>query len=126
MRFYKPPTKNPITKPKVQSLEKTLRPSAIHLTSLRERVHTLDLPFGSFNPGMATWDGHEYILVYRPNEESFAAVRLNQKLEIISKPFEFDLTNCADPRLVWHGKNLLMTWSSTDKVGVHLEYISAG
>ena len=88
------------------------------LTSLLDpsQVTRLDLPHGCFNAGLVEDPVHGgYICVYRPDERSFTACRLTNDLRVIpgtQRPL--GITNCADPRLIWWKRQLLMVYSSHD------------
>lgn len=94
------------------------RPPTEVLTSLLDpsQVTRLDLPHGCFNAGLVEDPVHGgYICVYRPDERSFTACRLTNDLRVIpgtQRPL--GITNCADPRLIWWKRQLLMVYSSHD------------
>lgn len=94
------------------------RPPSFNLTSLvnEQNVVRLDLPHGCFNAGLAKIPhGEGYVCVYRPDESSFTACILGADLKPepgAHRPL--GLSNCADPRLVWIGGDLLMVYSSYD------------
>lgn len=94
------------------------RPATPLLTSLigDNNVTRLDLPHGCFNAGLTPIPNEPgYICVYRPDEASFSAVLLDRHLKPepgLHRPL--GITNCADPRLVWIGNELLMVYSSRD------------
>lgn len=102
------------------------RPESRHLTTVvtGNNVTTIPVPeYGSFNPGLVPFD-NGYILVYRPDEYGFKACLLDKKFNINTESyFKFDITNCADPRLIWHGDKLIMIYSSTEEVGLRNECI---
>ena len=94
------------------------RPPNTFLTSLATDVTKIKLPErGSFNAGLVKFPNkNEYIMVYRPDEYRFIACVLNEDLNVISKYSSFQITNCADPRVIWTPDNkLLMVYSSVDE-----------
>jgi predicted GH43/DUF377 family glycosyl hydrolase len=94
------------------------RPDNKFLTTLAKNVKRMNLPErGSFNAGLVKFPNkNEYILVYRPDEFRFIACVLDEQLEIISEYCAFQVTNCADPRVIWTPDNkLLMVYSSVDE-----------
>lgn len=123
-RFFK----KTIVKQSVPGVIKhVVRPTNQYLTSLATKVTRLPLPEnGSFNPGMVKVpNSNEYIMVYRPDEYRFIACKLTENLEIVPDSyFRFNITNCADPRLIWTPDNkLLMVYSSVEEGGLRYECI---
>lgn len=102
------------------------RPTSKYLTTLvtEDNIKRIDVPEqGSFNAGLIPFDDG-YILTYRPDEHGFKAVLLDGDMNIDKKTyFKFNITNCADPRLVWDDKKLIMVYSSTEEVGLREECI---
>lgn len=103
------------------------RPSEKYLTTLATKITRLDLPeAGSFNAGLVQIpNSKDLICVYRPDERSFVGCILNEDLSIRKNSyFPFNISNCADPRLIWTADNkLLMAYSSTEEVGFRRECI---
>ncbi|RDJ35493.1 MAG: hypothetical protein DWQ19_11800 [Crenarchaeota archaeon] len=101
------------------------RPDDKYLTTVKGEIKRIPVPEkGSFNAGLIAFDD-KYIMTYRPNEYAFSACILNKNLDIIKDShYQFDITNCADPRLVWTPDNrLVMVYSSTEEVGARNECI---
>jgi predicted GH43/DUF377 family glycosyl hydrolase len=102
------------------------RPSSKYLTTLvkNDNVKIIPVPEqGSFNPGLVSFDDG-YIMAYRPDEYGFKACLLDKDFNIKSDSyFKFDITNCADPRLIWFGSKLILIYSSTEEVGLRNECI---
>lgn len=89
-----------------------------YLTSLvsMDNVVRLPLKHGCFNAGLVKkLDNSGYYCVYRPNEHSFFGMELNFNLEITSNHYKFNLSNCADPRLIWNNDKLFIIYSSYEK-----------
>lgn len=111
-----PPPARPLRR--IQTAPTFRRPATHHLTSLigGDNVVRLDLPHGCFNAGLAALPAEEgYVCVYRPDESSFTAAFLDKYLQLDStKHRPLGISNCADPRLVWIGDELLMIYSSYD------------
>lgn len=108
------------------------RPNFIPQRNLHDRLTTvpgaitrLPLPPGSFNAALTKLPGTDrYVCVYRPNEESFAGCLLDPQLKIIHETHRnIVLKNCTDPRLVWIGQKLFLTYSAMDN---RVEYIRGG
>lgn len=85
-----------------------------NLDDLSAKHITIKVPeTGAFNPGLVE-HGTQFIMVYRPDEYSFAAVVLDKAFKPISfHPLK--TTNCADPRLIWYQSKLLMVYSSIEE-----------
>jgi predicted GH43/DUF377 family glycosyl hydrolase len=78
-------------------------------------VTRLDLPHGCFNAGLvAVPNSDQLVCVYRADEHSFVACLLDKDLKILPGSTPLGITNCADPRLLWIGPELLMVYSSYD------------
>ncbi len=110
----------------VRSTSPVQRPATTRLTSLAAKVVRLPLPRGSFNAGLVELptDGWaRYACVYRPDEHSFHAMLLDETLQRHTAPVDLGLTNCADPRLIWHKGQLLMIYSSYDTGSFETECI---
>lgn len=110
-----------------ENIKMTPRPDSKFLVNLATDVKRFNLPEkGAFNPGLVKIpNSTDYVMVYRPDEYGFIGCILDENLDV--KPnsyYRFNITNCADPRIVWtpDGK-LLMIYSSTTKVGFNYECI---
>ncbi len=118
----------PKTKPGLKSVPPTPpppRPADSHLYTVDGKITTIPTPeVGAFNGGLIAFD-NSYIMVYRPNEYAFRACILDKELNLLDDTlYQFDITNCADPRLIWTPDNkLLMVYSSTEEVGLRQECI---
>lgn len=103
------------------------RPDQKYLINLADNVTRLELPEkGSFNPGLVKIpNSSDYIMVYRPDEYGFVGCKLDKNLNPYANSYyKFNITNCADPRIIWiPGNKLLMVYSSTTGVGLNLECI---
>jgi predicted GH43/DUF377 family glycosyl hydrolase len=103
------------------------RPDSKYLVNLADNVKRIEFPEkGSFNPGLVKLpNSKDYIMVYRPDEYGFVGCKLDENLNPYSDSyFKFNVTNCADPRIIWTNDNkLLMVYSSTTGVGLNLECI---
>jgi len=102
------------------------RPPNEYLTSLCENPTRMPFPEkGNFNAGLASLPTGGYVCVYRPNEYAFIGCKLKNDLSVVANSyFKFSMSNCADPRLIWLPDNrLLMTYSSTEEVGIRNECI---
>jgi predicted GH43/DUF377 family glycosyl hydrolase len=125
------PTKAPKVQREVSAqsakIKKIPRPDNPFLTSLLQKTTKIILPEkGSFNAGLVAMpDSTDYICVYRPDEYSFIGCILGSNLQVKKDSFfKFNITNCADPRLIWlPNKQLLMVYSSTEEVGLKYECI---
>lgn len=100
------------------------RPDPALLTSLLQSPTRLPFPAGAFNAGLIAFDDR-YICVYRSSEVEFTGCVLDKDLDIEPGSYRFQLSNCADPRLVWTPDNrLLVIYSSVDE-GMSHEFIAA-
>jgi predicted GH43/DUF377 family glycosyl hydrolase len=100
-----------------------VRPIDQYLTTVEGKITRLPLNPGAFNAGLVKHED-KYICVYRPDEQSFTACFLDKNLELdFFSLFPLKITNCADPRIIWVGKKLLMIYSSTEEGGFHHECI---
>ena len=97
------------------------------LTTINGKITKLNLPHGSFNAGIAVLPNTDnYICVYRPDEYGFIACLLDSQFKIIENTFfNLQINNCADPRLIWINKKLLIIYSSNDD-GLAFECIKGG
>lgn len=112
---------------KQPEIKMTPRPDYKYLTNLATNVTRIVMPEkGAFNPGLVKIpNSNDFIMVYRPDEYGFIGCVLDSKFEVYSDSyFRFNITNCADPRIIWtpEGK-LLMIYSSTTGTGLNYECI---
>ncbi len=110
-----PPRLKKTFKPAVPALPPLVRPDTRLLTTVGGTTHRLDLPHGCFNAGLAAMPMQDTkVLVFRPDERSFKVCLLHPDMKTMSEPEDMGITNCADPRLMWVGRKLLMVYSSHD------------
>lgn len=118
-RTFRPASKTVIVPPRrlTSDAPRVKRPAPSLLTTLAtpDNVVRLDLPHGCFNAGIAAVpDSDELICVYRADEHSFVICTLDKDFNILPGRTPLGITNCADPRLIWIGEELLMVYSSYD------------
>ena len=99
------------------------RPSKVFMNVVEGIKTKVELPeLGSFNAGLAIYDEHKYVCVYRRDEYSFVGCLLDKKLQVCEKYFhKFHNFYVADPRLIWiNDSQLLMVYATVQN---DVEYI---
>ncbi len=133
MRFKEKEAKLPVKKCNTFNYQQEIKKEKVwrvreeHHHSILNKFNTQEIVLpeqGSFNPGILKYND-KYIFVYRSDETSFVGCLLDSNFTIIPNTFHyFNLINCADPRLIFHGDRVLMSFSYVDKE-VRTEHIRA-